>query len=108
MPENSRDECGLERHENALAHRGRFREFSTPGKLSKLDLDTAEESLIKGMQEVAAAWWEKKEGNVVFRNESANDLGHMRLVSVEDQDRRRFRIPKSGPYHLNEQKDGDA
>jgi hypothetical protein len=54
IPDNSRDECGLGRHENALARRGRLQESSNPKKLSKLDPDAAEESLIKGLQEVAA------------------------------------------------------
>jgi hypothetical protein len=108
IPDNFRDEYGLEHHKNALARRGRFRRFSNPGKLSKLDLDAAEESLIKGLQEVPAVWSEKKESNSVFRSESANDLGHMRLVSIEDQDRRRFQISKFGPYRLNERKDDDA
>jgi hypothetical protein len=54
IPDNSRDEYGLEHHESALARRGRFREFSNPGKLSKLDLDAGKKSLIKGLQGVAA------------------------------------------------------
>jgi hypothetical protein len=97
----------LERHETVLARGGHFREFPNPGKLSKPDLDAAEESLIKGLQE-AAVWWEKKASNLVFRSKSVNDLGHMRFMSVEVQNRRGFQILKFGPYRLNERKDGDA
>jgi hypothetical protein len=108
IPDDSRDECGLARHENALARRGRFREFSNPGKLPKLDFEAAGESLIKGLRQASAVCWEKKESNPMFRSESVNDLEHIRLVSVEDQDRRRFQISKFGPHCLNERKDNDA
>jgi hypothetical protein len=44
------------------------------GKLSKLDFDTAEELLIKALQEFTAVGREEKEWNAAPCTESTNDL----------------------------------
>jgi hypothetical protein len=68
--------------------------LSNPSELCKPDFDTAEDPLIKWLQQVAAVGQEKKEGDAMLCSENTNDLNRVCLMPVEDEDPRRCRVFK--------------